>query len=191
MSRDLQSQIDKLYRRALMTVAPVLIAATDDSGPIHQTQVRVNGTPETIDNVGVMQIYGLASHAPPGTDATALFMGGLRSNPVIVATGNQQARLRNQKAGEISLYSDEGDAISLKRGNNVAITTKTATITGSDKITLTTPLAELSQDLKAQGKIDAAGGFYQNGVPLGGAAELDELRREVADLRARLDAAGL
>ena len=191
MSRELQSQIDKLYRRMLMAVAPTLIAATDDSGPIHKVQVSINGTPETIDNVGVMQIYGLASHAPPGTDATALFMGGLRSNPVIVATGNQEARLKNQKPGEISLYSDEGDAISLKRGNNVAITTKTATIAGSDKITLSTPLTELSRDLTAQGKIDAAGGFYQNGVPIGGAAEIAELRQELAELRARLDAAGL
>ncbi len=121
MTWPLQAQIDRLYRRVLMMHAPAVITATDDTGPIHKAQIRINGTPETLDNVGVMQIYGFASHAPAGTDAAAMFIHGHRDNPVIVATGNQQARKRDQKPGEVSLYSDEGDAVSLQRGNQLVI----------------------------------------------------------------------
>ena len=79
------------------------ITATDDSGPIHRAQVR--GFPmETIDNMPVLQIYGLASHAMPGSDAMAIFASGDRSNGVIIATGNQQYRLRALKSGEVALY---------------------------------------------------------------------------------------
>jgi phage baseplate assembly protein V len=185
----LQTQIDRLYRRIRMMVAPTKILATDDTDVIHKVQLRVQNTPEILDSVGVMQIYGLASHAPVGTDATALFVMGDRSNPVVIATGQQKSRLKNQKPGEISLYTDEGDTISMQRQQNVAISTKTATtkatdafnvstknatINGSDQINLTTPNTTVSQDLtinqdvKAHGKIDASGGFFQNGNPIGG-----------------------
>lgn len=138
--QSLQNQIERLHRKILMASAPVKITATDDSGPIHRAQVYVNGTPETIDDVAVMQIYGLASHALPGTDATAMFVNGQRSNAVIIATGNQKYRLRGLQAGEVALYTDEGDYVRLNRGKIVeikaqehcVITTKVATIKAED-----------------------------------------------------------
>ena len=56
-----QSQLDRLYRRLLMQSAPVLIATIDDSQPIQIAQIRINDTPEVIDNVPLMQLYGLSS----------------------------------------------------------------------------------------------------------------------------------
>lgn len=113
---------NRLYRRVMMAVAPALkVTATDDSGPIHRAQVR--GFPnETIDNMPVLQIYGLASHAPPGSDATAIFASGDRSNGVIVATGNQQFRLRNLNPGEVALHDNAGTVVRLASGGNVEIT---------------------------------------------------------------------
>lgn len=148
------SQIDRLYRRIMMMVAPVKITATDDSGPIHRVQVRVTPS-ETIDNVATMQIYGLASHQPIGTDATAVFVGGQRSNVVIIATGNQQFRLRNLARGEVALYTDEGDKLVFKRGKvveltcgeHVHITTKLCTVTASDKVRMETPRLECTGDI--------------------------------------------
>jgi phage gp45-like len=81
------SVADRLYRRVMNMVATVKITATDDTGPVHRAQVR-GFPPETIDNMPVLQIYGLASHAMPGSDATALFTSGDRSNGTIIATGN-------------------------------------------------------------------------------------------------------
>ncbi len=145
------STADRLYRRMMMAVAPSLkITATDDSGPIHRAQVR--GFPnETIDAMPVLQIYGLASHAMPGSDATAIFASGDRSNGVIVATGNQQYRLRNQKPGEVALYDDNGSIVQLANGGNIlttatgkhTTTVPTVEVNASDGVTVTTPLVHV------------------------------------------------
>jgi phage gp45-like len=171
-----QHQIDRLYRRIMMAVAPVQIATTDDTGPILKAQIQVHNSPETIDNVGIQNIYGIHSRPPPGTDATALFIAGQRSNPIIVATGEQKSRPRQYKPGEVGIYTDEGDnlkfnrdkAVALTAGNSAAINTKAATIKGSDTVTLDSPITTATKDIKALGKVDASGGFFQNGNPIGG-----------------------
>jgi phage baseplate assembly protein V len=158
--------LDRLYRRILMLVAPVKITATDDTGPVHRAQIR-GFPPETIDAMPVLQIYGLASHAMPGSDAIAIFAGGDRSNGMIIATGNQQARLRNLKPGEVALYTDEGDKLVFSRGKIVelvcgtevritapTLTIKATTITiaaaGGGKTTI-----NLTGDIHATGTITA------------------------------------
>ena len=139
------SVADRLYRRVMMAVMPVKITATDDTGPVHRAQIR-GFPPETIDHMPVLQIYGLASHAMPGSDAMALFASGDRSNGVIVATGNQQFRLRNLAAGEVALYTDEGDKIVFSRGRVVALTCGT-------KVHIDCPLVEMTGDLHVTGEV--------------------------------------
>jgi len=124
---------DRLYRRIQMHTAGVTISATDDKGPVHLVQGKVRGTPETIDNLQTLNLYGFASHAPVGSDALALFGNGDRSNGVIVATANQKARPRNQKPGEVTIFTDEGDVIALQRDHHIAITSKDGTVTASAK----------------------------------------------------------
>jgi phage gp45-like len=135
----MSSITERLYRRVMMAVAPVKITATDDSGPVHRAQVR-GFPPETIDNMPVLQIYGLASHAMPGSDAMALFASGDRSNGVIVATGNQQYRLRGLAPGEVALYTDEGDKVVLSRGRIIEITSGT-------KVRIVCPRLEVTGDI--------------------------------------------
>jgi hypothetical protein len=130
------SNTDRLYRRILMTTASSVITATNDDGPVHKVQVRV--TPrETIDDVPVVQLYGVASHAPAGSDAHLLFVTGDRSKGVAVATNNQKARLRNLAPGEVALYSDEGDSIRLSRGKTVALN-------AGNVLQFTSPLSQFS-----------------------------------------------
>jgi phage gp45-like len=127
----------RLYRRVMMSVMPMKITATDDSGPVHRAQAR-GFAPETIDDLPVLQIYGLASHAPPGSDATALFASGDRSNGVIVATGNQQARLRNLQPGEVALHDNSGapSVVKLARGGAIEVN-------AAQTVTMTTPLVHV------------------------------------------------
>ena len=150
------SAAERLYRRILMSSAAITISATDDSGPVHLVQGKVRGTPETIDSLQVVQLYGHASHAPVGSDAFVSFGNGDRSNGVVHATANQGARPRNQKPGEVSLYTDEGDTIALRRGHNIVIeTTGTVTVSGatlvvvqaSDKVRMETPRLEVTGDI--------------------------------------------
>ena len=150
------SVTDRLYRRILMASAGITITATNDDGPVHLVQGQVRGTPETIDNLQVVQHYGLAVHAPVGSDAFVTFGNGDRSNGVVHATANQKARPRGQQPGEVSLFTDEGDMISLRRNHNIVITTPgtvtfsgatTVIIQASGKVRIETPRLEVTGDV--------------------------------------------
>ena len=139
----------RLYRRVMMAVMPMKITATDDSGPVHRVQVR-GFPPETIDAMPVLQLYGVASHAMPGSDAMALFASGDRSNGVIVATGNQQYRLRGLNPGEVALYDNAGNIVRLASGGNIAITCPgpgNVTLTCPTKVRMVTPRLEVTGDI--------------------------------------------
>lgn len=171
-----QSQVDRLYRRILNMVAPVRINTTNDKGNILTAQIGVSGTPEILDNVPYVQLYGYSSNPPPKTDAICIFGNGNRSNPVIVGTNDIASRPKDYKPGEIGMFTNEGDtlkfnqgkAVALSAGNSFGLTTKDANLKGSDQITLDTPQTTHTGDVKAHGKIDASGGFFQNGNPIGG-----------------------
>jgi len=145
------SVTDRLYRRILMSSAAITITSTDDSGPVHKVQGKVRGTPETIDNLQVVQIYGIASHAPTGSDAFVTFGNGDRSNGVVHATANQNARPRNQKPGEVSIYDNAGSVVKLANGGNIEVsatgkhttTVPTVEVNASDTVTVTTPLVHV------------------------------------------------
>lgn len=152
------STVDRLYRRILMMVAPVKITATDDTGPVHKVQMRMPGTAEILDNCPVIQHYGFASHAMVDTDATAIFIGGDRTQAAIVGHNNQQFRFRNQKSGEVVIYTDEGDFVQLQRGRIVYIKCGT-------RVHIECPLVEMTGDLHVNGAIISGyGGSSQVGL---------------------------
>jgi phage baseplate assembly protein V len=163
---------DRLYRRVQMQTASVTISATNDKGPVHLVQGKVRGTPETIDNLQTLNLYGFASHAPIGSDALVIFGNGDRSNGAIIATANQKARPRDQKSGEVTIFSDEGDSISLQRGNIVLVTTKTVTINaatevtinGATKITINAPAVTIQGTSGANTVINVKGDIHATGT---------------------------
>ena len=77
-----------------------------------------------------------------GSDAVAVFASGDRSNGAIVATGNEQYRLRSLKAGEVALYDNAGTVIKLAAGGNIEITS-------SAKVRIVTPRLEVTGDIVA------------------------------------------
>lgn len=140
------SVTDRLYRRILMHTASLTISSTNDTGPVHLVQGKIRGTPETIDNLQTLNLFGFASHAPVGSDALAMFGNGDRSNGVIVSTANQQARPRNQKPGETTIHTSDGTTIVLHVGGTIDITTAT-------KVTINCPLVEITGDLHVDGEV--------------------------------------
>lgn len=113
---------DQFNRRHLMNNARCVITATNDDGGVHRVQVRP--TPhELIDDVPVVQLYGVSSHAPVGSEAHMICAKGDRSSTVVIATNNADARPRKLASGEVALYTAEGDTIVLKNGHVIAITT--------------------------------------------------------------------
>ena len=134
-----------------MSSAAITITSTDDTGPVHLVQGKVRGTPETIDNLQVVQLYGIASHAPTGSDAFVSFGNGDRSNGVVHATANQNARPRNQQPGEVSIYDNAGSVVKLANGGNIEVSatgTHTTTVPqvnveAKEGMKFTTPLVDV------------------------------------------------
>jgi phage gp45-like len=103
---------DKIWKRVWNALASATITQINDTGPVMLAQVKL-GYLETNDNVPVVQQFGFDSVPPLQSDAVALFIGGDRSNGVIVGTNNQAARTRNKKIGESVVYNNFGISIYL------------------------------------------------------------------------------
>jgi phage baseplate assembly protein V len=171
--QQLQHQIDRLYRRMMMVIAPVQITTTDDTGLIHKAQIGVKSTPEIMDAVPVALHYGFHANMPPKTDAVAIFGNGHRANPVLVGTNHQPSRPKNFAAGETALYSMFGSMLKLDKNNQFNSTSKTAQMTTTDDytvsssngnvnlnghstVTLTTPTTHMTGNLLVDGTITSA-----------------------------------
>lgn len=153
-----------------MMIAPVKITATDDSGPIHRAQIEVNGTPEVLDDISVMQFYGFAAHCPVNSDATAFFVSGQRSNAVVVGTNNQKSRLRGLEPGEVALYDDGKNRITLKRGNTIEIACEKLIIK-TDKIEIEAGEITIKGNIELDGDLNATGAINAPRGSVGGGRE--------------------
>jgi phage baseplate assembly protein V len=141
-----QAQIQRLHRRNLMNNGRCVITATNDADGIHKVQIRPTAQ-ELIDDVPVVQLFGISSHAPVGSEAHMVCTTGDRSRSVVVATNNADLRPRNLNSGEVAIYDAAGSIVKLATGGNVEITasgTQTTTVpqvnvNASGGVTVTTP----------------------------------------------------
>lgn len=115
---------------------------------------------EPKENVEHLEPYGFTSAPQNGAEGFALFPDGDRSHGVILMVADRRYRIKGLKAGEVAIYTDEGDSITLKRGNTIAVKTKnwvvdseTCVLNATQKITLNSPLVEATKDVKAGGNI--------------------------------------
>lgn len=133
--------------RVGMTLGLGLIAATRvDRGrgrATLSTQVRLAETGEMRDDLPVMSLYGFSSRPRPGADAAVLFLGGNRGSGVVIASGDGRFTIELAE-GEAAVHTHDGTHVHLKLGGTIAI--KAAT-----KITVDTPLLEVTGDVKASG----------------------------------------
>ncbi|WP_233873575.1 phage baseplate assembly protein [Paraburkholderia adhaesiva] len=63
------------------------IRRVDDSGAAQRIQVQLSKN-ETRDTTPRLAEYGFQSNPPAGSDAVAVFLGGNRSNGVVIACGS-------------------------------------------------------------------------------------------------------
>lgn len=139
-------KLHALVRRVRLTIGRALVRLVNDGSGIQTAQVSLMGN-ETRDKLERFQEYGFTSVPKAGAEAAVVFVGGCRDHGIIVAIDDRRVRLKGLAEGEVAIYTDEGDSIILKRGNNIEINTATLTVKASDKVRMETPLLEVTGDI--------------------------------------------
>jgi phage baseplate assembly protein V len=151
-----------------------VIAQSDDEPGMQNVQISLLRD-EGKTAVERMQNYGFSSHAPVDSEVLVVFVGGGRDHGVIVATDDRASRFTGLGAGEVAIYTNEGDSIVLKRDNIVEITCKKLVIHAEDKIEIKTeeieieaPKIKIKGDIELDGSLTATGSITAPGGSVGG-----------------------
>lgn len=104
--------IERLGRRILMLVGRGRVTAVNDAGAVQFVQVQL-GADEIRDRTPRLAEFGFASNPPAGSDAVLVFAGGERASGVVIATGNQQYRMKGLATGEVAIYDSRGQSVYL------------------------------------------------------------------------------
>lgn len=132
--------IDPLKRRVQMMVARAVVNLVYDGLKLQEVQLGVMKN-ETREGVERFQEYGFTSHPLAGAEAVVLFVGGNRDHGLVIAVDDRRYRLKPLEAGEVAIYTDEGDYIKLGRGGTI-------TMVAATKVRIESPLVEVTGDLK-------------------------------------------
>lgn len=138
-----------------------VVAVVDAGRKLQAIQVRLMAG-EVKGNVEHFEPYGWTSHAQSGAEAVVAFVGGDRSHGIALCVADRRYRLVGLEAGEVAIYSDEGDSVVLRRGRTVEVTTETfrlnakrCELNAPDGIFLNSLLVSASKDIRAEGDIVA------------------------------------
>jgi phage gp45-like len=132
--KDLLKIIAPLQRKIMLMVGRAVLTTIKDSGDYQTLQVSLLGE-DVIDGPERLQNYGFTSVPKAGADAILVCIGGSHDNGIVIACDDKRYRLKGLASGEVAIYTDEGDKIHLKRGNNIEITTQTLKINGKLNVT--------------------------------------------------------
>lgn len=108
---------------------------------------------ETVDGEQ-FQNYGFSSAPLPGAEYIVIPVGGNSKHSVVVASEDGRYRLQ-LKDGEVSLYTDEGDYVHMKRGRVIEVVTDELVFKVKNKVRFETPLVEMTGNEHVQGNIKA------------------------------------
>lgn len=129
------------------------VTAMNDSGGTQSVQYQ---TPLEVASAHRLAEFGFSSGLPVGSDVVLAFLGGDRSNPVVIATSHQGYRHSGLNSGESVMYNQWGLNILLTengvfvdaKGKNVEVNNATTvTINASESILANTPLLKCTGDI--------------------------------------------
>jgi phage baseplate assembly protein V len=97
-----------------------LINAVDDTTDIQTCKVSTLHN-DVQDNVERLQPYGLTSHPDDDSEALVLSLDAQRDNAIIIVTDSGKHRVKGLKKGEVCVYSQHGQSITLKVDGSIDI----------------------------------------------------------------------
>ncbi|AKA37694.1 phage baseplate assembly protein V [Yersinia ruckeri] len=132
-----------------------VVRRLDSSSKNQMLQIQMIAD-ESKDNIEHLEPYGFTSAAHMGAEAFAAFPDGDRSHGVVLVVADRRYRIKGLESGEVAIYSDEGDSIILKRGNQIELNTRQFIVNAEEKTVFNTPLIEASGQIKAHGNVESA-----------------------------------
>lgn len=129
-------------------------AVKNTHGPL--IGVEMQGLAGESVSAELAQHYGFSSAPLPGAEYVVIPIGGNSSHCVVVASEDGRYRLQ-LKDGEVSLYTDEGDYVHMKRGRMIEVVTDDLVFKVKNKVRFETPVVEMSGDQHVEGSIKADG----------------------------------
>lgn len=160
------SEARAMHRRIMNMVCRGVIAATDDEAGVQQLQISLLRD-EGKAAVERFQNYGFSSAAPAGAEVVAVFVGGGRDHGVVIGTDDRASRFSGLAAGEVAIYTNEGDSIVLRRGNICEITTKTLLVNAEETLEIAAPEIKIKGDIELDGNLTATGSISAPGGGIG------------------------
>lgn len=116
IGRDMLGQLEHAMRpiatRIANSIARGVVNLIDDSRALQVLQIgAIEG--EEIDDAEHHQPYGLSSVPHPGAEFVAVFPGGDRSHPLVIAVSDRRHRPTDGEPGTVTLYSSGGATVTL------------------------------------------------------------------------------
>lgn len=145
---EVDHHIGPLVRRLRLLVGKGTLHLVDDSAGVQTIQATFLAG-ETRDGLERAQDYGFTSVPLAGMQPIAVFLGGDRSNGVVLAVADRTFRLKGMQGGEVAIYDDQGQSVHLTRdGIVIKGAGKPVIITETPKVRAETPMLECTGEIK-------------------------------------------
>ncbi|OSN04204.1 phage baseplate protein [Lonsdalea britannica] len=131
-----------LSRMVSNMISRAIVRGRTSSTKCQQLQIEMAGG-EGKSDIEHLEPYGFTSAPQAGAEALAVYLDGDRSHGVVLVASDRRYRVKNLQAGEVAIYTDEGDSIVLKRGKLIEVSTDTLVVNATKKMTVNTPLFEV------------------------------------------------
>lgn len=152
MGRLIRDQVSRVLANVRLPFRAV--AARNTHGKL--IGVEVEGLSGESVSAELFQHYGFSSAPQAGAEYLVIPVGGNSKHAIVAASEDGRYRIALQD-GEVSIYTDEGDYVHLKRGRVVEVVTDTLVVKAGIKVRFETPLVEMSGDQHVEGDIKADG----------------------------------
>ena len=147
MTENITNTLRRLSQRVMSALARATISLVDDNGKVQLLQLQVSAL-QSIDRVPRFAEYGMTSNPPANSEAIVVFVGGDRSNGVVIATGNAQYRVTGLATGEVCVHDDTGQKVYLSQsGMRLDGGGKQITLTNTPRVRAETVLLECTGDI--------------------------------------------
>jgi len=162
-------QLRILGRRLGLLIGRGILTLVND-GPACQRVQSTYLPGEVREAMERIQDYGFTSVPHAGQETLALFVGGDRSNGVVIAVNDRLYRLKGLQTGEVALYDDQGQVVHLTRSGITVSTPLSVTVSAGQSLRLEAEdialhgRTSLSWDVDGYGRrvTSTGGGSYED-----------------------------